>query len=109
MTTKFPIVLDRWEICTGKCARKTWHRAVIYPEFEDHSCNECGHKKHFGFGEEHNPEHDWAVEYRKSKEVMRQVAGDLTTHKWSKGMGRKDKNFIQRIIEVLIGKPSDEY
>lgn len=47
--TKYPIVLNRIEFCTGKCNRNTNHRAVIYPDAEYHTCLECSHKKTFHY------------------------------------------------------------
>lgn len=111
-----PIVLDRNLPCKGRCGNRiTRHRVVVYKDMDYITCEICQHKEVVRYDAGIQPPSGipWDDAERIRRNLMG-VVGDMQTRRWSKGMGDKDKSFLQRVVERLIGigkdleKPEDD-
>lgn len=100
------IVLQRSRECRGRCGNRiTSHRLTVYPDEDIWTCDICGHKEVIHY-EQASPSQSQGIPRDRAENIRRNlmgVVGDMQTRHWSKGMGDKDKSFIRRIIDRLIG------
>lgn len=98
------IVLERWKECRGRCGlRVTKHRLTVYKDSDHWLCEVCGHKEVVRYETASQKLSLSDDDIRKARQNLMGVVGDMQTRRWSKGMGDKDKSFIQRVVERLIG------
>lgn len=99
------IFLVRWRECP-KCHHYGKHRYAAHPQEDVWICENpsCGYTERIpvftGRGEFRGMTEE---DRERARRNVMNVVGDIQTHKWSKNLGLKDRSFIQRIIDRLIG------
>lgn len=108
MSYNLPIPKDEMHLCKGTCNKKTPHTRVAYLEADYWTCKICGHKEQvdaaqssFEFSEESRALTREEIE--RARRNISGIVGDIQTHKWGKNLGKKDRNFLQRTVDRLIG------
>lgn len=103
MSSQKPIVREQRRACNGRCGRRvTPHRLVVYQDSDNWTCLVCGHKETIRYDRHQRDTGVTGEQVRRARNNLNNVIGDMQTRRWG-NMGKKDKSFIQRVIDRLIG------